>query len=329
MPVRDLDHDRARRADRARAGRRRARASAVAGHQSASAAARSAAGQWAAGGTASLAQLDLLARGEGRGIEIGVELLQRLERDAGLLGDARRRVAGLDRVRLGLLGRLLLLGRVLVAVAVAVAPAGVPELPPAGSRASWTTEYSTKAKAISAMGARNRAGLRRAIGPAILSEAPGLLAQALGLGAGGFGRRAARLRCALAIEREAVTRPPARPGANAGASAATSPPWAPMPGSRNGVAGISSRRRARCWGSVAPGDGADVGEAGAARLAELGDDAREPFPQAFAGRRARGRGRPPRPGWTCGRARTRPPRCARAVVDQRQRARRGRAAGWP
>ena len=62
-----------------------------------------------------------------------------------------------------LFGRLLLLGPLPVAVAVAVAPAGVPLSPPAGSLESWTTEYSAKAKATSAMGARNRAGLRRAI----------------------------------------------------------------------------------------------------------------------------------------------------------------------
>ncbi len=52
--------------------------------------------------------------------------------------------------------------------------------------------------------------------------------------------------------REAVIRPPARPGANAGARSSTRPPCAPTPGSRSTACGISSRARARCRGSVAP-----------------------------------------------------------------------------
>ena len=84
------------------------------------------------------------------------------------------------------------------------------------------------------------------------AERPGLLAQALGLGAGGvFGGRAGLLvgvgdRAGGGDQAGRAVR------ANAGASDATSPPCAPMPGSRNGVCGISSRRRARCSGWVAP-----------------------------------------------------------------------------
>ena len=60
---------------------------------------------------------------------------------------------------------------------------------------------------------------------------PGGGAQTLGLRAAAR-RLAARRSCARAIEREAVTRPPAGPGANAGARSSTRPPWAPTPGSR-------------------------------------------------------------------------------------------------
>src|SRR3954462_5309233 len=49
---------------------------------------------------------------------------------------------------------------------------GLPELLPAGSRVSWTTEYSAKAKATSAMGARNRAGLRRIANKSIRAPTP-------------------------------------------------------------------------------------------------------------------------------------------------------------
>ena len=92
---------------------------------------------------------------------------------------------------------------------------------------------SASAKATSASGARKRAGLRPAIAiddtrgvradPArargAQPSAQASLAEPLGLGARGLGgRAAARPRARSAIERDALTRPPARPGAKAGAS---------------------------------------------------------------------------------------------------------------
>ncbi len=50
-------------------------------------------------------------------------------------------------------------------------------------------------------------------------------------------------RCAPAMLREAVIRPPARPGANAAARSSTRPPCAPTPGSSSIAWGISSRAR--------------------------------------------------------------------------------------
>ena len=52
---------------------------------------------------------------------------------------------------------------------------------------------------------------------------------------------------AVAMLRDAVTRPPAGPGANAGARSSIRPPWAPMPGSRKGrgASAHASARRAR------------------------------------------------------------------------------------
>ena len=92
------------------------------------------------------------------------------------------------------------------------------------------------------------------------------------------------LSCAPAIERDALTRPPARPGANAGARSSTRPPCAPMPGSRNGACGMSSRMRAMCSGTVAPTTAptSDSPLAALRRCAELGDDLRQALPDRAA-----------------------------------------------
>ena len=108
--------------------------------------------------------------------------------------------------------------------------------------------------------------------------------------------------------------PPARPGAKAGASVATSPPWAPMPGSRNGVRGISSRMRARCSGAVAPVT-APTRRGRTAPGAPARRRAREALPQRPAVGELAGRTGRARRGWRCARARTRRrrPRVRRAI----------------
>ena len=207
--------------------------------------------------------------------------LQRLERHAGLLGDAGRRVAGLDRVRLALLGRLLLRLDFVVAVERGRRARAAPELAPAGSRASWTTEYSAKTKATSAIGARNRAGLRRH--PEQVYPSPHACSRRRSASSrAASGGDAPAFWCALAIEREAVTSPPARPGAKAGRE-------------RRDVAALGADARAArtAWRHQLsqarevlrlrrPRDGADVAEAGTASPAQLGDHLREALPQPLA-----------------------------------------------
>src|SRR5204863_6249964 len=57
---------------------------------------------------------------------------------------------------------------------------------------------------------------------------------------------------AFTMEREEVTRPAAGCGSKAGPRSSTRPPWAPTPGSRKIVLGISSRSRPSSSGRVAP-----------------------------------------------------------------------------
>ena len=162
------------------------------------------------------------------------------------------------------------------------------------------------AKTTSASGARKRAGLRPAIaiddtrGSGRMPPRPGAARHRTRVGlsrAPRPPRAAARPRrarpppaappavsCAFAIERDALTRPAARPGANAGARSAIEPPCAPIPGSRNGACGISSRMRAQVLRGGRAGDRADLGEAGLrTRRAGRGDQAGDPLPERPAG----------------------------------------------
>ena len=82
----------------------------------------------------------------------------------------------------------------------------------------------------------------------------------------------------------APRRPGSRPGdpaASAGPSSSRLPPWAPTPGIRKIESGISSRRRARCSGAVAPDDRAHAAEAVPAREpgCPLGDELRQALVQ--------------------------------------------------
>ncbi len=110
--------------------------------------------------------------------------------------------------------------------------------------------------------------------------------------------------------RDAVTRPPARPGANAGARSSTRPPWAPTPGSRNVACPISSRARCRCRGAVAPTTAPTSLRPGLAhpRAAQRVHDRRHPLPQRAPALQRRHPRRPPRPGWRSARAPARPRR---------------------
>ena len=161
------------------------------------------------------------------------------------------------------------------------------------------------AKTTSASGARKRAGLRPAIA---IDDTPGFgrsrraagspdrsrvaLSRAPRPPRGAARPRRARpppapppaVSCAFAIERDALTSPAARPGSNAGASSAIEPPCAPIPGSRNGAWGISSRMRARCCGRRRAGDRSDLGQPGLrTRRARRGDQAGDLLPQRPAG----------------------------------------------
>ena len=176
-----------------------------------------------------------------------------VERHVGLLGDAGRRVAGLDRCRSCGAASSSCASSSCRPCRGCCDDVGEPLSRRAGIvlRRGRDDEEEGEPKATSASGARKRAGLRPAIGTMIAAaqatdltaqaSAQRLLAQPLGLGAGRVGGRLRRsATCASAIEREALTRPPARPGAKAGASAATS-----RPGRRCRAAGTACAASAR------------------------------------------------------------------------------------
>ena len=96
---------------------------------------------------------------------------------------------------------------------------------------------------------------------------------------------------------------------------ATSPPWAPTPGSRNGVRGISSRMRARCSGTVAPVT-APTSASGVA-LAELVGQRAPGAPTAARRSRARRSSTSAAPGLEVRTSMNTPAPAARAIVDQR------------
>ena len=253
-------------------------------------------GSTGAPGAAS-AQLDLRARRERLRVEIGVELEDLVQRHVDLHGDARRRVAGLDRVRLrarrfffalGRRRRLRRRGGALRARRSGICPSsrsrrrrtGPARRPPARAARESARGCVRPSRSMIARGPAEPPGARRS------AERPGLARAAA------RPRRARRRRArpppaswALAIERDALTSPPARPGANAGARSATEPPCAPIPGSRNGACGISSRMRARCSGAVAPATAPTLGQPGLGpRRAGRGDQRGDPLPQRPARR---------------------------------------------
>ena len=148
------------------------------------------------------------------------------------------------------------------------------------------------AKATSASGAMKRAGLRPAIGVddtrriradprrgGCSGERPGLLAQALRLGARGVARaRPPAASWALAIERDALTSPPARPGCERGRQAGDAAALGADAGEQErGVRHQLAHAREVLRGGRA-GDRADRGEAG------LGSRPRRPPRRAPASR---------------------------------------------
>ena len=266
---------------------------------------------------ASLRQLDPLAGREQLRIEVWVGLLELLERDAGLLGDLRRRVAGLDDVDAALALAALGLGRRRRRRRARAARRA--SRPPCRGCRPTRRGRTPPRTAASASGARNRAGFR----PAIAGDDSGATGGFRPVAQACSRRRSASARAASAgsppccswapaIEREAVTRPAARPGANAGASERDVAALGADAGQQERRARHQLAHPAQVLGGGGAGDRADVGEAVAVGTAEAGDERGHVLPQRAAGGQRRGRTGRPRPGWRCARARTRRRRAARA-----------------
>ena len=280
-------------------------------------------------------ELERLAGRQRARVDVGVELEQLDRRHARAIGDRRRRVAAARRsTTLGRPRRVDALGGSWSRRAGGrrAAPPSPPPLvttmksdpssSSASSAGSSSGRYSVSFIQRRAYGAR-RAGLR-------LAQRPRRLAQALGLARA---RRAAGAppcaRGRAAIEREALTSPPARPGGERRREV--------LDAAALRADARQQERRARhelahardVLGRGRADDGADVRQpARRAGAAEPRDDRRQALPDASPPRRrARGPRRRRRRGSRSARARRRPRR-RRARRRRAARARRRRAAGW-
>ena len=170
------------------------------------------------------------------------------------------------------------------------------------------------------MGARKRAGLRPAIALkySLGRSAPCLLAQPLGLGAGGLGRCAWAGLVGVGDRARGGDQPAGAAGRERRARAPRRRrPGRRCPGSRNGRVRHQLAQAREVLGLGRAGDGADVGEARAARSAELGDQSARAAPTAARRSRARGPAGRRRPGLDVRTSTNAPAALARAVVDQR------------
>ena len=297
---------------------------------------------------ASLAQLDLLAGYERLGVELRVQLQQRLHRHAGLLRDATEGVAHLHGVGVA---RGPARGRGALAVSVVSVRAASVALASAPLSLAVASIAGTRPRTMAAQAARparraaparaapaERCGLARVRSVLGDNARPALLpadsagsslrrggraqsAQAAARSSSAAAAAAAagsppRSAWAFTIERDAVTRPAAGCGAKAGPRSSTRPPCAPTPGSRKIARGISSRRRPSSAGRGGAGDRAHAREPAVRQAcrAELVDQPREPLVQR---RRRRRPGAPRRRGSRCARARSRPAPLPRGRLHER------------
>ena len=207
---------------------------------------------------------DPLAGVERVGVELRVQALDRLQRDAGLVRDRRQRVAASGPCRRGGLVFFADLPRRRLSSAspAACCRCRVDERLVVEQRVVDDGEHRHHA-ADQGDGASQRPRLRVTIDHGLAEhtarrqrgrsrQRPCQRAQSLGLGTRGLRRLAAVLLVGADDPARGGDEAAGPAGREGGREVLTRPPCAPMPGSRNGARGISSRRRTRCSGTVAP-----------------------------------------------------------------------------